>query len=413
MIGSGNSINTASSASERGQEVQAESVDKVVTLDDRFAQIATEVPGFGGMFFDENGTPTVYMLDDRAVDHRLVTKIEQALGQTVLGGEQLPKTGLQVLQGQYSFLQLKRWYDQMWVPVLEIPEVVMTDIDEAKNRLRIGVENLGMEPVVEEYLAQLGIPREAVVIEQTDPIVMLTSLRDRHRPLVGGLQINFSGFLCTIGFNAVRQGVNGFVTCSHCTDIQGGVEGTVYHQHLASGTTNRVGLEIADPTYFTGSPCPSGRRCRRSDSAFVQVPHPSGPSVTQSLGFVARPNSGSFAWNGTNTFRITAEADPLVGQTIIKVGRTTGRSSGPVTSTCVNVGVSGTNITQLCQSFATTTVAGGDSGSPVIRITSGTDVQLKGILWGGGGASIVFSPISGVQLSSELGTLTTCATGGC
>jgi hypothetical protein len=78
----------------------------------------------------------------------------------------------------------------------------------------------------------------------------------------------------------------------------------------------------------------------------------------------------------------------------------------------VNINVSGTNITQLCQSLASTTVAGGDSGSPVIRITSGTDVQLKGILWGGG-SGIAFSPISGVQRSSEMGTLTTCATGGC
>ena len=47
-------------------------------------------------------------------------------------------------------------------------------------------------------------------------------LRSRRRPLRGGLQINFGGFLCTLGFIAVRNGVNGYVTNSHCTQLREG-----------------------------------------------------------------------------------------------------------------------------------------------------------------------------------------------
>jgi hypothetical protein len=200
------------------------------------------------------------------------------------------------------------------------------------------------------------------------------------------------------------------VTNSHCTNTQGGVEGTVYHQPSASGTTNRIGQEIADPTYFTGGSCPSGRRCRFSDSSFARVPHPSGPAVATALGTIARPAVGSFTWNGVDTFTITAEAAPVVGQSVTKVGRTTGRTSGTVQQTCANFNVSGTTITQLCQSRASFASAGGDSGSAVFRITALPNVTLVGIHWGSGG---VFSPITGIQMSGELGSVTTCASGGC
>jgi hypothetical protein len=247
-----------------------------------------------------------------------------------------------------------------------------------------------------------------VLISVTKPVV--PELRSARRPLRGGLQINFGNFLCTLGFVAVRQGITGFVTNSHCSNTQGGSEGTVYHQASASGTTNRVGQEVADPTYSTGGSCPAGRQCRFSDSSFARVPHPSGPSVATALGTIARPAVGSFTWNGTDTFTVTAEAAPVTGQAVTKVGRTTGRTSGTIQQTCANFNVAGSTITQLCQSRASYTSSGGDSGSPVFRITSLPNVTLVGIHWGSGGA---FSPITNIQMSGELGSVNTCAGGGC
>jgi len=378
----------------------------VGSLDDQFAAIARQVPGFGGLYVDQDGTMKVYMVGQKEpVNDNLISSLDDVITREIGGGERLAHSGVEVIEGQFSFLDLHSWHQELLPAVLSLPGVVFTDLDEKTNRLRIGVtESKEALEAVEKSLAGLSVPREAVLISETKPIV--PHLRNRRRPLRGGLQINFGNFLCTLGFIAVRNGVDGYVTNSHCTTTQGGVQNTVEHQPSASGTTNRVGIEIADPTYFSGSGCPAGRVCRRSDSSFIQVPHPSGPTVTIARGTIARPAVNSFNWNGVDIFNITGEADPLTGQAVTKVGRTTGRTAGTVQQTCVNVNVSGTNITQLCQSIATYANAGGDSGSPVFRITTLPSVVLVGINWGGNGTISVFSPITNIQ--QELGALNTC-----
>ena len=106
-------------------------------------------------------------------------------------------------------------------------------------------------------------------------------------------------------------------------------------------------------------------------------------------------------------FTITGEGSPVAGQTVSKVGRTTGWTRGSVSATCVHVNVSGTNITQLCQTLVSAGVGSGDSGSPVFRQQgTGTTVTLLGILWGSSGSStFAFSPISNIE--AELGALRT------
>ena len=84
--------------------------------------------------------------------------------------------------------------------------------------------------------------------------------------------------------------------------------------------------------------------------------------TASTLGEIAKttgPNNGSLTISGK--FNITAEGNPVVGQNANKVGRTTGWSRGRITNTCVNVNVSGTNLTQLCQSIVTARVGGGDT----------------------------------------------------
>jgi hypothetical protein len=390
--------------------------DEIETLDDRFAAVARQVPGFGGMFFDRDGTLQVYLLGQKdPVDAAFMAFLDNVITTEIGRGNRLSQSGVEVREGQYDFLDLHRWRQQVSPSVLALPEVVFTDIDEATNRLRIGItDSPGMTETVEEYLAKLGVPREAVLISKTEPV--WPQLRSVRRPLRGGFQINFGGSLCTLGFIAVRQGITGFVTASHCTNTQGGVEGTVYHQPTASGTTNRVGEEIADPTYFTGGACPSGRRCRFSDSSFARVPHPSGPAVTTALGIIARPPDFGWGWNGISIYQIIGEGPPLViGQVVEKVGRTTGRTGGGVQQTCADFNQNGSNITQLCQYRASYADQPGDSGSAVftVQIIRGDPVwraRLRGIHWGSGG---VFSPIENIQMAGELGPLNPCTGGGC
>ena len=398
--------NTGNAAKSNPAAAQGPAQDGFKTYDDELAEISMQFPGFAGMFIDVDGTLQVSMVGQKGPpDLALMSHLGQVLDREIGRGASLSARGMEFREARYDFLTRHIWHQQMASEVLDIAGVVYSDNNERDGKIEIGMADPGAAEAVKEVMAKLGIPDDAWVVSETKEFNQ--HLRSRRRPLRGGLQINFGGFLCTLGFIATRAGVNGFVTNSHCTATQGGVQGTVYHQPSASGTTNRVGQEIADPTYFTGGQCPANRRCRFSDSSFARVPHPSGPAVTTARGTIARPAVNSFNWNGVDVFNIVGEGNAVVGQSVTKVGRTTGRTSGTVSQTCVNTNVSGTTITQLCQTFANYGNGGGDSGSPVFRITTLPSVILSGINWGGNGTISVFSPIT--QIQQELGALNTCA----
>jgi len=362
--------------------------------------LARTVPGFGGLFID-NGVPTVYLTD--------VTKrgaAERALGAFAQSRGFAPGD-IRVLQGRYAYGDLDRWSRAVTFEAFDQGGVVFVDLDEAANRVLVGVERGASHANVRSLAARLGVPAEAVVVRETDPIVYATTLQDQVRPVVAGVQIHFGNFLCSIGFNAVSGGQNSFVTASHCTNTQGGVEGTQYFQSLSSQPNSFIGTEVADPVYVRGgkgSACPKSRRCRFSDAS--RAAYAAGVPFT--LGGIAQtsgPNNGSLTITGS--FSVTSEGNAVVGDVVNKVGRTTGWTQGVVTNTCVNTGVSGSNIVQLCQTFVNAGVGGGDSGSDVFGLTGGNSVRLLGILWGGNGAGtqFVYSPITNVE--QELGPLTT------
>jgi len=358
--------------------------------------LARTVPGFGGLFID-NGVPTVYLTD--------VTKrgaAERALGAFAQSRGFAPGD-IRVLQGRYAYGDLDRWSQAVTFEAFEQRGVVFVDLDEASNRVLVGVERGASQANVHSLAARLGVPAEAIVVRETDPIVYATTLQDQVRPVVAGVQIHFGNFLCSIGFNATSGGQASFVTASHCTNRQGGVEGTQYFQPLASTANSFIGTEVADPKYFRGAGCPKGRKCRFSDAS--RAAYAAGvPFALGGIAATSGPNNGSI--DITGTIAITAEGDAVVGDVVNKIGRTTGWTQGTVSATCVNTGVSGTNIVQLCQTFVDAGVGGGDSGSDVFALAGGS-ATLLGDLWGGNsaGTMFVYSPIANIE--SELGPLTT------
>jgi hypothetical protein len=62
-----------------------------------------------------------------------------------------------------------------------MPGVTMVDLDEAKNRVTIGIEDDSRRRALEQALVPLGIPREAVVIEVTGQIRQLNRSQRRGR----------------------------------------------------------------------------------------------------------------------------------------------------------------------------------------------------------------------------------------
>ena len=301
---------------------------------------------------------------------------------------------------------------QRLLPLFELSDVVYTDADETRGRLVVGVLNRrGGEGQVRGRLRALGIDSQSVDVVETEPIFALATLRDKASPLVGGVQIRFSQYLCSLGFIAVNaKHEPGFVTASHCSDRQGAADGTTYYQPLAQDQNDWIGNETLDPAYLRGGSCPKGKKCRRSDANFSL----SSGTRLLNLGVIAQTTGGpgSLEISTTSpTFNITGEVEEpvAVGTAVDKVGRTTGWTRGNVTSTCVNTGVQGSTIVLLCQTFVTGSgviVGGGDSGSPAF-ISSGNNATLAGVLWGGNqsGTQFVYSPMANIE--AELGNLTT------
>jgi hypothetical protein len=290
--------------------------------------------------------------------------------------------------------------------VLAMAGTVFGDNDEVTHRLVFGVENERVIPAVRTVLSQLGASTSDYEIRVTAPIQQVATLRDVWRPTQAGIQIHFGNYLCSMGFNADAGSDRSFVTASHCTNSQGGVEGTQYFQPVSTVDNTVIATEVSDPEYFTfktDPACPHGKQCRYSDASRELY---SG-SVASTRGAIAQTTgANNNSLDVVGSFGVTSQGDVGTGATVNKVGRTTGWTQGPVTNTCVNTNVSGSRIHLLCQTFVSAGVGAGDSGSGVFQITSGSNVKLVGILWGGSsdGSLFVYSPFS--QVVKELGPLT-------
>jgi hypothetical protein len=399
-----------------------------VSVDDELVQMGQSLPGFGGLFYDAEGYPNVYLRDPQEPTAVAALK---SLGSQV-----------RVLQGDFELADLVAWKLSLR-SVLARPDVVYLDADEAMNRVVVGIdESSQAKSLVRESLdkdvAAHGVPAAAVVYKEVPRITEMIGVQrvgglpdaqallqpekraaaslnlvDGFRPVPGGVQTSFIKlpyvYFCTIGFNAYHGTTFGFVTNSHCTADRDEVTGTRYSQ--GDYHTPAIATELLDPPSTAAPPCPTGRKCRYSDASYAGYDS----AATGSLHQVAKPTGRGVATGSltvrpsTTRFSITASGQqPLVGQTLNKVGRTTGWTFGKVVATCVDVNVSGSTYTVFCQNVVQAGVDSGDSGSTVFSYSTGTAINLVGILWGGGQDNLghtifVYSPLAAVQ--RELGAL--------
>ena len=282
-------------------------------------------------------------------------------------------------------------------------------------QLVIGVEHPGVANGIRNVMERFDIAPAGYRIEVTEPIYFASdNLRSVHRPTKGGIQIHFSNYLCTLGFNVDHTGGRSFITNSHCTAQQGSIDGVAYYQPDSGADGTPIAHEVDDPSYTKGGQCSRGKVCRYSDAAraLYQTGIDSNGEIAQTTGV----NNGSLSVTGTFDITSQDDASTTFSGTVHKVGRTTGWSSGTVAQTCATVNVSGTNIQLLCQTLvennSAAIVGSGDSGSPVFRPTGSNSAELIGILWGGSGSNLfVFSPLKNIE--DELGQVnaTTDGTG--
>lgn len=285
----------------------------------------------------------------------------------------------------YSFVQLYQWHKKVSPVLLRYRTVTMTDVDEVKNRVVVGVSTTDEVGVLLAVIDQLGVPREAVETKIVSPVEIEQSLNDVVRPIIGGTQIED----CTLTYNVAHTFTDGtldpdeyFLTAAHCTDVFGTSTGMPIGQATSADV---IGHEYVDPPLFTDSEdpsCPYGRKCRYSDAAlFIHQ------SVDYSHGYVAWPPPNSTVFSEQKV--ISGAGDPIVGLVVHKIGSRSGRTHGTVSETCAPYkqfrnGVD-TGRTMLCQNRADYHSVEGDSGSPVLQLMSDGTTVDRGIHWGSGG----------------------------
>ncbi len=363
--------------------------------------IRKDSPYYGGEWIDpRRGIVFVVVTDERVA--------ESYKGKNVV-----------VVKGKYSYRDLYRWKDVMFDGMREDPllkhYLSMTGPEEDKNKILIGltvINNTVLDRV--KILAEkLGIPLDAIIVERTgrfkpdiiesDRNVTVTisqvklSRTDRIRPLVGGIKIQ-SRRICTLGFIAVRNGVEGFVTAGHC----GNVSNPVYQPKFTGNPTeNLVGRVAADP-----------RGPRYSDAIFVENP------IVNSKFRIFNEHNPSKHYPVFSEMQAQSK-----GMYVCKGGITTGETCGRIER--VNFKIVGgwpEYGTLYDQVLATYTRGSGDSGGPVYYDPLDTWVRnwcidrygikcvdIYGIHIGAiedsSNQYAVYSPISGIE--RDLGNLRT------
>lgn len=244
------------------------------------------------------------------------------------------------------------------------------------------------------------------------------TLLDTFRPVPGGVQATSPG--CTLGYN-VNHYLHGrsFVTNSHCTTNLFAYDGVMVPQPRFG---SRIGEEVLDPVLFSGGSCPSGYYCRWSDAALVkyddEIAYELG-TIVQTTGLssitVDTANPRFFVSFSYDSWCWEQWGCTVEGDSINKVGATTGWTAGVVDGTCASV-LHAIGVVMLCQHVATYHSLGGDSGSPVFSLDNAmiftpNYVAAYGIHWGRSDVTGLrfYSPIHGVR--KDLGNASQACSG--
>lgn len=376
---------------------------RAVSIDDEFARAArADVPGFAGYYIREDGRLVIQLARG---GQRLAA--EQFVG--ALRARRAPMRQAPIIQAvNYDFVQLQAFRERLR-PSLSTAGLLSLDLDEVANRVRIGVRNRNVAQRVLASAARAGLPADAFTVEvEAEPELRLT-LRDRAPSMQGGFQITRTPYSisekCTLGFNALLGSQKIFVSASHCSRWPYGAnQGDTSRQHQPDGEANLIGQEIKDKGFAVCVPL-LGWRCRNSDAAYWA--YRSGVSVDH--GYIANTSTSSTIDPALPRLRITrrlSDSEVAVGDSLSKVGRSTGKTKGRVIGTCVDVWTGGHYFE--CTYTSTIRSTNGDSGSPVFE-QAGGDAYLHGLMFGGpnGDPNITWhSTLGGVE--ADLGAIKVC-----
>jgi len=345
--------------------------------EDKLVALAKEIPGFAGYYVDDQRNIIAYVTDTTRSAQAARTALLRHLSTDNLGLPAKLRTGRIVIRkGEYSFQELSDWRDLATEQVLgTITGVVYDDLDEARNRVTIGVLKTnaeGIESAVTVRLTALGVPGKALNFELTDPVVPLaalpggslfhsnggfftsaTYLNSGTDTLAAGFEVdNISlSVACSIGMVLDRNSTRYVSVASHCTSTPFGADPTDQWYQGSSFIGNEAWDTTASP--------------RHSDLALIGVPS-TVPSIRGAIARSTPRDSGMSASRAIDTsspfvYLFAASTTPVTGLEVDKEGRTTGRTHGTITNTCTDQTVDGHTV--LCEIKTSVWSGQGDSGS--------------------------------------------------
>jgi len=416
--------------------------------------LAQAVPGFGGFYIDDVGNLHAYLQDvkqsgqARAALVRVLAERQRDYTET----ERRLRTRSEIIihQGQFTFLQLADWRNQIENFTTTVPGVVWVGLDEHVNRVAMGVDRTrpaAVEALVTRKLTDLGIPREVVSIESAEPVdncpvddpscttdpctvnpddpscqqdpctidpdsctdpggiypedpsfsyapAPARTLGSPFERMFGGIRIQnpAAGGRCTLGFPVFYDGRLSFVTNSHCTPSPEypDINSKFYQPHWDIRTPE-VAKEWKDPYKRSGG-------LRIADAAIAEMTNGFGAYV----GYVARPATRGFSMHATTgDTTLAAGSSPWIkirGEGTVakdaiydKVGATTGWTYGYARRVCIKYG------SYECVSWVSASAWGGDSGAPVLRYYADGTALLIGIVYAKESGGFWMNPMSQIR----------------
>lgn len=384
------------------------------TIDDRFADLVDNIPGFGGMYNDD-GRLIVNLSGARPerLSPRELAALEALFSDLQLDTGEGTTTRLAhagTRRVRYNFRQLLGWRRSIQARLSGDDPAFGFDVDDMTNQVVIHV--LPNTWTIEDLVTRFpGIPREALRVEVGEPARLAETLRSFNSEPPGGVVIQFSG----LGGCTFTTGIEVYpnpdpdndwgIVASHCSQRTAELDGQgyvwqPYQEATWPPSIHMFGVEWSDPLPFAGvKSCAPGDTCRLADAAIVRTFRSTYQGRVIANGFDV---TGRKPWAGVR--------GQILNDPVSKVGITTGVTSGTVTHICYDeeVEVDGVTYMYLCQTRANVAGAGGDSGSPVYYNAS-TLTFFAGVLWGvyavpGQVGPIIYSPYNQMLKSLEAQT---------
>lgn len=387
-------------------------------LDDLLEEVNRRALGFGGMYRGANSELIVLVTPraDRALVESTIRDVFREMDWS-----RVPSIQFRDAQFEVGELQAVR----RRIPQEAAASLIWSDFDEMNNRILLGVERGTDTSSVGFIMRALNAKNRMVAFEYSTRPKATSYLDSIHRPAVGGVAIDvwdstrtYDRAWLTMGPNvklSTDTSARYFLTNSHGTSTFAAVDHDSAYQPYQSTGLQALAVEVQDPAWRTDiANCPSytvNQMCRYSDAALFKYLTPSNANFP----FIAKDStlSSTLGVNGSlyrvDSFVVNAEyseANLLAADTVnksfylMKVGRTTGWTWGPITRSCVDLISHGGTL--KCQYEVAAQADQGDSGSPVFLYTEYYLGQLRATLGGmlnsaTAGRSFLFSSITGVR----------------